>query len=178
MNQDQFFKKIQSFEKPVVVDFWAPWCGPCRAMEPAMKTISQQYAGKVEVWKINADEEPEVLRALGVMGIPTMIGYHHGQQVFRKTGAQNAQNLAILFEAVLNNQPIVRTLTAADRWLRIISAIALLVLAWTTQSYLLAAVSLVLAFSAVYDRCPVYKAVSARVSAWWKKKNSSGSTTG
>src|SRR5665811_533955 len=99
MNKNDFFSRINKSTKPVIVDLWAPWCGPCRAMHPAFKQISQKYADDVFVFKINADESPDVLKALGVRGIPTVIGFSHGKEILRRTGMQSAQALDIIFDS-------------------------------------------------------------------------------
>jgi len=67
-----------------------------------MKKLGTDYADRVEVWKVNADEHPEVLRSLKVYGIPTLIAYHNGQEVTRRTGAASPAALATLFEAALS----------------------------------------------------------------------------
>jgi len=72
---------------PVVVDFWAPWCGPCRMVEPTVKKLAHEWAGRVKMVKINVDENPVVASRLGVQGIPTMVVVKNGQIVDRWAGA-------------------------------------------------------------------------------------------
>jgi thioredoxin len=81
MNSKVFFNKLKNNPRPVVVDLWAPWCGPCKAMEPAFKAAGEKFAGKVDVLKINADESPDVLKELGVRAIPTVISFAHGEAI-------------------------------------------------------------------------------------------------
>lgn len=173
MKQSAYEFKLRKNPRPVVVEFWAPWCGPCKVMAPSLKKAEEVYLGKVDLWKINADENPELLRGLGVMGIPTMIGYYDGQEVSRRTGGMTAENVQAFFEAVQHNQTFSRSLSPFERAIRIVPALALLLLGWFNgQNYWLMAVGGVLLFSAFYDRCPVYKVVSAQVKSWFKKPTS------
>jgi thioredoxin 1 len=75
MDQSEFTTKQKTHPRPVIIDLWAPWCGPCRAMEPVLKKMAEKYQNRVDVWKINADEAPEIAKALKGMGIPKMIGF-------------------------------------------------------------------------------------------------------
>ena len=90
MSKDDFYEELRTSPNPVVVDFSAPWCGPCRFIEPAIEQLSQEYSGRVDVWKVNADEETNLLRSLHVYGIPTLIAFHAGQEIGRHTGATSA----------------------------------------------------------------------------------------
>jgi thioredoxin len=171
MNIEEFQNRISNASTPILLDLWAPWCGPCRAMEPALKQISQKYAGQVEVLKINADESPEVLRSLGVLGIPTVIGFAGGKEIIRRTGMQSAEALDILFNATLHQQkPAIIPPAPIDRIIRSGAGLALLALGWFSgQSLLPIAVGGLLLFSAFYDRCPIYKAVVPRLMAFFKQ---------
>ena len=74
-------------EAPVVVDFWAPWCGPCRMIAPALDAISAEMGDKVKIVKVNVDENPKIASNYGIMSIPTLMIFKGGQLVDRKTGA-------------------------------------------------------------------------------------------
>lgn len=87
--------------RPVLVDLWAPWCGPCIAMEPAMKELSTQFDGKVEIAKLNVDDNPNLAQSLDVMSIPTMILFKNGQPVQRIVGLTNKDKVAAAMTAVL-----------------------------------------------------------------------------
>ena len=72
---------------PVVLDLWAPWCGPCRMVSPALESLARQYAGKVKLVKVNVDQAPQVSRRFEVQGIPTLVVLKEGKVVSRQTGA-------------------------------------------------------------------------------------------
>ncbi len=94
---DQTFdtEVLQSSE-PVLVDFWAPWCGPCRAVAPTVESIAQEYAGKVKVVKVNTDESGEVAMKLGVTSIPTLMVFKGGEMVERVVGNRPKADLITL----------------------------------------------------------------------------------
>lgn len=167
MNLTEFNQRLKNSPRPVVVDLWASWCAPCRAMEPAFKQASQKYSGQVDVLKINADESPEVLKSLGVMGIPTVIAFADGKEIFRRTGMQSAAALEILFDAALNQRkPAIVPPAPLDRLLR--SAIGMILATYgllNGPSWLLVGLGAVVIFSAFYDRCPIFRAVWPRITA-------------
>ena len=74
-----FKNDVIESEIPVIVDFWAPWCGPCRMVSPIMDRISEKMAGKVKVFKINVDENPDTSNEYGITGIPTVIIFKDGK---------------------------------------------------------------------------------------------------
>jgi thioredoxin len=180
MKDQDFFERLKHNPRPVVVDFWAPWCMPCRLIEPVMKKLDEEYNGRVDVWKINADDQPDLLRSLGIYGIPTLVAYHHGQEVSRRTGAASQSALAALFEASLSGEiPAPAGRPPLDRFLRLAGGTVLIIFAvlnhFSIYSLLLAGLGALVAFSAVYDRCPIYRAVSARLSAWLRRGSSNPS---
>ena len=82
-----FEKTVLKSEVPVIVDFWAPWCGPCKMVAPTLEKIAKENAGKVIIAKVNTDENPEWAMKYGVQGIPTMLFVSGGKIIHRQTGA-------------------------------------------------------------------------------------------
>lgn len=82
-----FGQEVERSAVPVVVDFWAEWCGPCKMIGPALEELSEAYGGKVKIAKLNVDENPELPARLGVRGIPALFLYKDGQVVSQKVGA-------------------------------------------------------------------------------------------
>ncbi len=82
-----FEAEVVNSDIPVVVDFWAEWCGPCKQIGPSLEELSEQYAGKVKIAKVNVDDNPNTPAALGVRGIPALFMFKGGQVISNKTGA-------------------------------------------------------------------------------------------
>lgn len=81
------FSELIKSAQPVLVDVWAPWCGPCRMMEPAIKQIAQEYRGRVTVVKINIDDNQELAQQYGIQSVPTLMLFQNGRLVNRQAGA-------------------------------------------------------------------------------------------
>ena len=87
VTDETFENEVRQSDIPVVVDFWAEWCGPCKQIGPALEELSDEYAGKVKIAKVNVDENPNSPAQLGVRGIPALFLFKDGQVVSNKTGA-------------------------------------------------------------------------------------------
>lgn len=167
MTRDEFLEQMQKSTRPVVVDVWATWCIPCRQMTPALDRVRDEFAGRVDVRKLDADSNPELVRELGVMGVPTMIVYRQGREVARRVGAQSEDRLRALFTAAESGLDAAPTgLPGRERMLRLAAAVVVAVLGWMCgPSLLLLALAGLVFFSGVYDRCPIWQALAPRLSA-------------
>ncbi|MCU0463412.1 MAG: thioredoxin [Anaerolineae bacterium] len=86
VTQDNFEAEVLNSDTPVLVDFWAEWCGPCKAIAPIVDELAEDYSGKLKIGKLDADAHQEVLMRYQVMGIPTLILFKQGEPVARITG--------------------------------------------------------------------------------------------
>jgi thioredoxin 1 len=93
-----FQVEVLNSEIPVLVDFWAPWCGPCRMVAPVVDEIAEQYQGRVKVVKINTDDNPEVASTYGIQSIPTLMIFKGGSKVDKVVGAVPRATLATTLE--------------------------------------------------------------------------------
>ncbi len=93
-----FSQEVKNSDKPVLVDFWAAWCGPCRMLTPVMEELSHELEGKVKVCKLNVDEAPEIAGEYGVMSIPTVIVFNKGEVVQQAVGVQPKEKLLNMLE--------------------------------------------------------------------------------
>lgn len=98
---DQFDAEVLQSSVPVLVDFWAVWCGPCRAIAPHVDAISQEYAGRVKVVKVNVDEEPELALRYGIQSIPTLLFFKDGKVQDMIVGVVPKQTIVQKLEALL-----------------------------------------------------------------------------
>ncbi len=97
-------KEVEESEVPVLVDFWAEWCPPCRMIAPAVEALATAYAGRVKVGKLNVDENPEVSTAFAIRSIPTLLVLSKGKVVAHQIGAVPQERIAAMIDAQL--QPL------------------------------------------------------------------------
>jgi thioredoxin 1 len=101
ITDDNFATEVEASETPVLVDFWAPWCAPCKMVAPIVEEIASEYEGKLKVGKLNTDENPQVPTKFGIMGIPTLMIFKNGKVVERIVGALGKGALTTKIDAVL-----------------------------------------------------------------------------
>jgi thioredoxin 1 len=90
---DNFQQEVLKSDKPVLVDFWAPWCGPCQMMSPIIDDVSEQVSESAKVGKLNVDENPQTAQEYGVMSIPTLIIFKNGEILKQMSGVQSKEAL-------------------------------------------------------------------------------------
>ena len=93
ITKDNFEKEVLQSDKPVLLDFWAEWCGPCKMVGPIVEQVAEEAAGLAKVGKINVDEEPELAQQFRVMSIPTLVVMKEGKVVQSTVGVQSKQAL-------------------------------------------------------------------------------------
>lgn len=98
---DSNFEQIISGGMPAVVDFWAPWCGPCRMVGPIVEELAAEYQGKVNIGKVNVDENPGVSATQSIRNIPTILFFKDGKLVDKQVGAASKADLKAKIEALL-----------------------------------------------------------------------------
>ena len=102
LNKDNFDKEVLESDKPVLVDFWAPWCGPCKMLGPIVEEVSKDFEGKdVKIAKVNIDENQELAMRFGVMSIPTLIMFQGGEPKEQMVGVQTKEKLTQTLNAYL-----------------------------------------------------------------------------
>ncbi len=98
LTKDNFEQEVMNSDLPVLVDFWAVWCGPCQMLAPTVEQLAEEYAGKVKVGKVNVDEQPELAQRYGIMSIPTLILFKDGQVANQTMGVQPKESIEAMLK--------------------------------------------------------------------------------
>jgi len=102
LTKDNFKQEVLQSDIPVLVDFWAEWCGPCKMLSPTIDEISKEYAGKLKVAKLNIDEAAEIASEYGVMSIPTLIIFKKGEVASQTVGSVPKEKIVATIEPLIN----------------------------------------------------------------------------
>jgi thioredoxin 1 len=101
ITDSSFEQDVLKSDVPVLVDFWAPWCGPCKIVAPVVEEIAGEYDGKIKVGKVNTDENQQIAAKYGIMSIPTLMIFKNGEPAERIVGAQPKQAITEKIDSVL-----------------------------------------------------------------------------
>ena len=96
-----FEKEVMKSDFPVLVDFWASWCPPCKMVEPVIKDLAEQHNGRVKIGKLNVDQNPKIASKYAIQGVPTFVVFNSGKEIRRRTGAQSEAQLKDMLSEVL-----------------------------------------------------------------------------
>ncbi len=99
VTDDSFQADVLNSDTPVLVDYWAEWCGPCKSIAPILDEVAKEYAGKIKVMKLNIDENQETPRKFGVRGIPTLMLFKNGSVEAQKVGAMSKSQLSAFIDS-------------------------------------------------------------------------------
>ncbi len=105
INDSNFDQTVLNASLPVLVDFWAPWCGPCRMVGPVLEELAEEFSGKITIGKVNVDENVNSAKKYSVSSIPTMIVFSKGKPVQQVVGARPKKELKDIINSTLNAKP-------------------------------------------------------------------------
>lgn len=160
MNLIEFQQKITQSDKPIVVDFWAAWCMPCKISKPIIESLAKRYDERVEFLAVDADVSQEVAAHYRIFGIPTVLAFRDGEELARVTGAQNKATYQGIFDSLANGSELQVSISRFDRVLRISAGVLLGLVGISSANWLVLGLAGAVAFWGVYDRCPVWAALT------------------
>jgi len=100
LTQDNFGAEVLQSTKPILVDFWAEWCGPCKMLTPILDELAREYDGRVKIGKVNIDEQQSLAAQYGIQSIPTLLIFHQGQVTDQIVGLRSKKDLKTRFDRV------------------------------------------------------------------------------
>ena len=103
LTDDNFEREVLSSRLPVLVDFWASWCPPCKMVEPVVAELAEEYRGKIKVGKLNVDQNPRTAQHYNILGVPTFVVFSDGNAGERRVGAQSKAQLSELLRVALKD---------------------------------------------------------------------------
>ncbi len=160
MNKQEFQQQLQTANGPIVVEFWAEWCTPCKTTRPILQQLAEEFKGKITYLEVDADQSPELTRELGVLAIPTLLVFSQGQEILRQVGAKSPQTYRGIFTNLAAGEvPQGASLSTFERSLRLLAGLSFGLIGMLTHTWWLLIVAGGVAFSAVYDRCPLWRAL-------------------
>ncbi len=171
MNLSQFQKAVSSSDKPVVVDFWAAWCMPCRVTKPILEKLAREYRDRIEFLPVNADDSRETLEHFKIIGIPTVMAFRNGEAVGRVTGAQNEAGYRAMFESLAEGREVRVPMSAFDRFLRLGAGALLATIGFSAGNWFVLGIGGIVAFLGVYDRCPIWRAITTMIASRLPRHN-------
>lgn len=160
VNLSEFQTKLTTSQKPMLVDFWASWCVPCIITKPILKKLAKEYAEQVDFVSINADDSQDVLKHLGIFGIPTVIAFRDNHEVGRVTGAKNENTYRVIFENLSGGNDIKIPISQFDRILRLGLGAGFIILGISASNWLMVGIGSVISFLGIYDHCPMWNFVT------------------
>ena len=166
MDIQQFETELKSHANSVVVDFSAVWCGPCKMISPILHKLAREYQDRVDFLEVDADQNPDLLRSLGIMAIPTLIVYRDGKQVLRQTGARSEAGYREMFAQLAAGEatPAPVAISTFDRVFRLLTGGFIAWLGFQYDLWPLLPLGALVVFLGIYDRCPIWRALTG----WWK----------
>jgi thioredoxin len=171
MNNPGLDKIIKAPGKSVILEFWAPWCDPCRSIAPFLEKTEEEFKDRVNLVRINVDENQKIARSMKIIAIPSMIAYKDGKELFRKTGAQSGDSLRSFFsDAVEGVTTRRKEISPLIRVIRFLAGMIVLGLGIQNNfNWIFILAGGLLAFWSFYDRCPIYNALNS----WFNSKTAS-----